>query len=189
MQPLSEEKDHVLMCDDTIHVSVVGTVIASSKQNNTFEMYTKQYVCGQNEEIAVHGVMDKNPKWKNPLTVLPRPNSIIAFDSILDRFDSYMPPHRSKPILCAVVSVQDITFLQCVEEQTTSLDKKKMNDRMRSRLRKGKAKDTTSLRTTPEASCTASNPSAVSIALSSQQTLGKRKPSSSEDKIEQATSL
>ena len=185
MQPLSEDDDKLIMYDDTIHIAITSTVIASSKQSGTFHMYTTQFVCGQSEEIAICGVMNKNPKWKNlnPLGLLPDPNTIISFDSVLDRFEKYTPPNCSHSVTCAVVAVQDITFLQGMDEGKTTAEQKDVRDRVKGRMQKMKTGNPTSQPDTPDASQTSSIPS------SSQKTLGKQKASSSEDNIDTGTSL
>ena len=185
MLPIDEQDDKLPIVDDTIYVSVSGVVTSSSKQNASFHMYTKQYVCGQPEPIAVRGVMNKNAKWKNPLQLLPDPNSIVGFDGILDKFKTYTPEHTHDKITCAVVAVQDITFHVSIkeEEQGTKAEKTAMRDKLKNRRHKTKTKNPSSLPTTPDASQSSSLPS------TSQKTLGKRKVTISEDEIENVTSL
>ena len=89
MQPLSNDKDRQLMYDDTMHVSVAGTVVAISNETSSFWIKAIQYISGKYNHIAVHGRMDKNRKWKQPMSVLPSTNTIIAFDGFLDCFESY----------------------------------------------------------------------------------------------------
>ena len=182
MLPIDEDDEKLPIIDDNIYVSASGTVTSSSKQTTSFYMYTQQFVCGQQEDIAVRGVMNKNAKWKNPLEMVPGTNSMISFDGILDKFESYRPEKTNKKITCAVVTIQDITFLQCVEEGEMKAGKTKKVE-MRERLKSRKEKKQTVEPSTPDASQSSSLPS------TSQKLLGKRKATISEDEIEQVTSL
>ncbi|KAH9026337.1 hypothetical protein EDB83DRAFT_2319838 [Lactarius deliciosus] len=72
----------------------------------------KQYTDGgaSTDEIAVRGRMENNPKWPDPAERLPQQNQVIAFNGVLQSFDSYFPPGK-KPIKCVVVDVKDITYV------------------------------------------------------------------------------
>ena len=183
MLPVDEDDEKLVFIDDTIYISAAGTVVSSSKETATFYMCTQQYVCGQQEDVAVRAIMNKNPKWKNPLEMLPHPNSMIAFDGVLDKFETYKPDKRSKGVTCAVVSVQDVTFLQNVEDGGAKTDNTAMRDKLKNRKLKKVDVNPCSLLTTPDASQGSSLPS------TSQKALGKRKASCSEEEIEQVTSL
>ena len=112
MQPLSDDEDKQVRYDDTIHVDVTGTVASVCKTTCSFWIQCTQCVCGQYDQIAVHGRMDKNRKWKQPLSILPSPNTIIALDGVLERFETYKAPNSADELTCVVVAVDDITFLQ-----------------------------------------------------------------------------
>ena len=112
MLPIDEDNEKLPIIDDNIYVSALGTVTSSSKQTTSFYMYMQQFVCSQHEDIAVRGVMNKNAKWKNPLEMVPDANSMISFDSVLNKFEIYRPEKTNKKVTCTVVAVQDVTFLQ-----------------------------------------------------------------------------
>ena len=174
MQPLSDDEEIQLMYDDTIHVSVSGTVVSVSKETNSFWIKATQYISGQYDHVAVHGHMDKNRKWKQPVSVLPSANSIIAFDGILDRFESYTPADTTDELTCIVVNIEDITFLQPRPDKKTSGNK---SARERIKIRKQKRKVTSSA----EFASTADVTEMPSGPSTSQTTLGKHQASSSDD--------
>ena len=167
MLPIDEDNEKLPIIDDTVRVSVCGTVAESSKENASFCMYTKQYVCGQLEEIAIRAILNKNTKWKNPLQVLPYPNSLIGFDGVLDKFEIYNPDNSSHKVTRAVVAVQDVTFLLNVDEGGTNTDKTVMKDKIKNRWGKKKNVTPSSVQTTPVTS------QGSSVPLPSQKSLGK----------------
>lgn len=175
MQPLSDDDDKQAAFDDTMHVSVSGTVTASDQRTCTFHIHGSQFVCGQHENIAVRAHMNKNPKWKNPAAVLPRTKSVISFHGILDRFESITPPNKTERIKCVVVAVQQVTFLQGPQEETTSPlqtpAQKSVRDRVKRRREKKVKAD---VEASPATACNSQD-------TSSQVVLGKRVASPSDD--------
>lgn len=176
MQPLSDDDDKTAMYDDTIHVSVTGTVISVERESSSFWIYSTQYICGEYDQVAVHARMDKNRKWKQPL--MPDRNSIITFDGVLDRFERYTPPSTAHDVTCVVVAVDDITFLQPRPEKKTLADEQWVRDKVKNRKRNWKMNEGDEIASTSNISQTPSMPS------TSQTTLGKRKATSSGDNIE-----
>jgi hypothetical protein len=169
MQPLTDDDNKMDMYDDSITLSASGTVASRSIETCSFMMQTTQFVCGQQEEIAVRARMDKNPKWKRPLDLLPDEKAIIAFDSTLDRFEHYTPPNSKNTIICAVVNVEDITFLLTPEESTSTPQQKSIRDRLKTRRQKRAPSKTASIPSSPEQTQTSSTPSKKGSVL------GKRK--------------
>lgn len=185
MQPLSDCDENMPLYDDTMIVSVSGTVTSSSRATCSFYLHGTQFVCGQHAEIAVRAIMDRNPKWKNPLELLPEARSLISFDGVLQRFESYTPPNTSDAITCAVVTVEDITFLIRREDQATATQTNAIREKIKNRQqnrRTSKVSDST-----PDNSQNTSSPS------TSQNVLGKRKmiktTTTSEDEVDNASAL
>jgi hypothetical protein len=190
MQPLFDDDDKQLMYDDTINVTVAGTVISTMKESCTFFMHGTQYIGGQQEEVAVRAHMNRNPKWKNPSAVLPRAKAVIGFDGCLDGFEVFTPQNRTEKITRIVVAVQDISFLQPPLEESTNASKisaknspqKSVRDKVKRRKQKKPKLEPKSVPSTPEESHTV-------IASSSQNVLGKHDASSSEDNLDKTTLL
>ena len=89
MQPLFDDDEKQCMYDDTMRIVAGGTVASVSKESCSFVVFGTQFVCGQQEEIAIRGHTNKNTKWKNPAAVLPHAKAIINFNGFLDRFEGY----------------------------------------------------------------------------------------------------
>ncbi|KAH9032992.1 hypothetical protein EDB85DRAFT_1156842 [Lactarius pseudohatsudake] len=173
MQLLQEEQ--VADLQDDIHISAAGIVTSIEKFPPSFVMHTKQYTDGgaSTDEIAVRGRMENNPKWPDPAERLPQQNQIIAFNGILQNFDSYFPPGK-KPITCVVVDVKDITYIlnpekKKKEETTAAIPKRNVRLTLRARNRAEPSN-------TSESSQTLSSPS-------TSQLKGKRKAQASEEEV------
>ncbi|KAF8264721.1 hypothetical protein EI94DRAFT_1702997 [Lactarius quietus] len=167
MQPLSDEDDKL---DDTIRLNVSGTVASKDNNSCSFLMHCVHFVCDRQQQIAIRGRMDRNPKWKTPTSLLPVPNAIIGFDGILDHFEKYCPSQSSDEITCAVVSLEDITFLLSPAKDSSDSSKKDVRARIKKRRQKKPSKSSPSLPT---------DSPTITITSSSQKSLGKHKASSS----------
>lgn len=176
MQPLLDDDDKEIMYDDTIDVTVSGTVMSTVKETCTFFMQGIQYVCGRQEEVAIRAHLN-NPKWKDPSAVLPRSKAVIGFDGHLDGFETFTPSHSTENMTRIVVAVQDISFLHPPPEQSASAGKSSAKNtglqsvRDKVKRRRQKKKDTKSTPSTPDISPT------PTMASSSQSVLGKRRDS------------
>lgn len=174
MQPLVDDEDKNVMYDDTIDVTVSGTVTSTVKDTCMFFMHGMQYVCGQQEEVAIRAHLN-NPKWKDPSVVLPRSKAVIGFDGHLDGFETFTPSNRTEKMTRIVISVQDISFLHPPPDEPTNVvkgaakgtDQQTVRDKVKRRHQKKKEAKTTP--STPEVSPT------PMMASSSQSLLGKRK--------------
>ena len=178
MQPLADDDEKQATFDDTIHVSVAGTVTSSDKKTCTFHIHASHFVCGGHEDIDVHTDLNKNPKWKKPSAVLPREKAIISFHGILNRFETITPPNRTNSIKSVVVAVQRITFLQGPQEElsnTTQSAQKSVRDRVKRRKQKQIKIEKAASPSAPD------NSQSMSLASSSQITLGKRACTSDEE--------
>ena len=133
MQPLSDDEEKQALLDDSMRIDVAGTVANVSVETSSFWIDSTQYVCGKYIRFAIHACLDKNRKWKDPQTVLPHTNSIIAFTGILDRFETYIAPKSTEKLACAVVAVEDITFLQPRSEKKTGTTNKAARNRVKTR--------------------------------------------------------
>lgn len=178
MQPLADDDEQQVMFDDTIHVSVTGMVSSSDKRTCMFHIHASQFVCGQHEGIAVRADMNKNPKWKNPSAVLPREKAIISFHSILDRFEMITPPNKTDPIKCVVVAVQHVSFLQGPQDNVANTAQHSAQKSVRDRVKRRKQKQVKVEKASPSAP---ENSQTMSVASSSQITLGKRVYTSDEE--------
>lgn len=179
MQPLADDDEKQGTFNDTMNVSVSGTVMSSDKQTCTFHLHALQFVCGQHEDIAIRAHMNRNPKWKNPSTVLPREKAIVSFHGFLDCFETITPPNRTNTIKCIVVAVQRITFLQGPQEEITNPAHTSAQKSVRDRVKRHKQKQVK-----VELTASPSEPhqsQEMSVASSSQITLGKRAHTSDEE--------
>ena len=52
----------------------------------SFTIHGMQYINGgdSSDDIAVHCLLDKNPRWKAPAEWVPQLNTVVSFHGILD---------------------------------------------------------------------------------------------------------
>ncbi len=118
--------------------------------------------------------MTGNARWTNSLDVLPKPKAIIIYCGILDRFEYYS---GSKSwTVCAIITMEDITFLQQPPTPATDLKSKNMRDKVKARREKRKHSPSTSFADTEQTSQPTSFPSCSQ----------KRKVGNSEDEVDDA---
>ena len=183
MQPLFEDDEKQCMYDDTIHVTASGTVTSVNKETCSFIIFGKQYVCGQHQQLVIHGHTNKNSKWKNPSAVLPRAHAVIGFDGFLDRFESYIPQNQNKKITCVVVALQTINFLQDPPGRSSPAQGKDVRERVKNRKRKRASSNVVTPSTTP------SHSQASKVATSSGTLLGDDEHNNSGNELENAMPL
>ena len=115
-------------CDDTIYIEASGTVVMVEKDPPSFVILGTQYISGgdKTDEIAVHGLLHKNTRWKQPADRLPHLKGVIAFRGTLDHIDTFVPSGKKIPTTSIVVAVNDITYLtkKPLSAATTSRTKK-----------------------------------------------------------------
>ncbi|KAH9015616.1 hypothetical protein EDB84DRAFT_1443384 [Lactarius hengduanensis] len=140
--------------EDEVHVGATGIVTSTEKFPPSFLIHTKQYTDGgaSTDEIA---------------------NQVIAFNGVLQSFDSYFPPGK-KPIICVVIDVKDITYVLNPEkkkddESTPGTQKRNLRLSLRARNRKEATNTSESSQTLPSPSTS--------------QLKGKRKAENSEDEV------
>ncbi|KAH8979542.1 hypothetical protein EDB92DRAFT_1820942 [Lactarius akahatsu] len=161
--------------EDEVHIGATGIVTSTEKFPPSFLIHAKQYTDGgaSTDEIAVRGRMENNPKWPDPAERLPQQNQVIAFNGVLQSFDSYFPPGK-KPIKCVVVDVKDITYVLNPEkkkddESTPGTQKRNLQLSLRARNRAEATNTSESSQTLPSPSTS--------------QLKGKRKAKNSEDEV------
>ncbi|KAH9047958.1 hypothetical protein EDB83DRAFT_2317458 [Lactarius deliciosus] len=173
MQLLQEE--NISDLQDEVHIGAAGIVTSTKKFPPSFLIHAKQYTDrgASTDEIAVQGCMENNPKWPDPAERLPQQNQVVAFNGVLQSFDSYFPPGK-KPITCVVVVVKDITYIlnpeKRKEDESTPATQKR---NLRLTLRAHNRADTSN---TSESSQTLPSPS-------TSQLKGKRKAENSKDEV------
>ncbi|KAH9015350.1 hypothetical protein EDB84DRAFT_1567746 [Lactarius hengduanensis] len=177
MQPLSVMNGPDL--DDTIRISGSGIVTSVEADPPSFLIHATQYIDrGQStDEFAVRGRLDNNPKWADPMERIPQPNSIIRWNGILLRFDTYTPPGKNL-VSCIVVATKDITYIFTPDKTAAKTAPKRLPADSKSNLRQQVKSRTRSQHS--------SNPSTSQASTSpgtSQSHLGKRKSVNSADEV------
>ena len=104
--------------------------------------------------------------------------AIISFHGILDRFETITPPNKTDPIKCVVVAVQHVSFLQGPQDDVANTAQHSAQKSVRDRVKRRKQKQVKVEKASPSAP---ENSQTMSVASSSQITLGKRAYTSDEE--------
>ncbi|KAH9012884.1 hypothetical protein EDB84DRAFT_1444484 [Lactarius hengduanensis] len=145
MRPISVVTDEDLTaCEEPVRVTGSGVVTAIEQNRLCFIIHGCQYVTGgeRSDDVIVRCRMDMNPKWSQPTDRLPYPPSIVAFSGLLQQFEEYSPPGTTKKLQCAVVALDDITYIRKGERSSSDpstkgpASKESLHTKFRSRAQK-----------------------------------------------------
>ncbi|KAH9014909.1 hypothetical protein EDB85DRAFT_1898982 [Lactarius pseudohatsudake] len=172
-------EEDLTACEEPARVTGSGMVTSIERKRLCFTIHGCQYVTGgdRSDDVVVRCRMDLNPKWAQPIDRLPHPPSIIAFSGVLQQFKEYSPPQSTKKLRCAVVALDDITYIRKGERSSTDPSttvppgKQNTATKFRSRTQKYMLSQL-KVDNTPSPS-------------TSQNTLGKRKAEESEEEVKQ----
>ncbi|KAH9050391.1 hypothetical protein EDB83DRAFT_2553386 [Lactarius deliciosus] len=131
-------------CEEPVRVTGSGVVTSMEQNRLCFIIHGCQYVTGGecSDDVIVRCRMDMNPKWSQPTDRLPYPPSVIAFSGLLQQFEEYSPPGTTKKLQCAVVALDDITYIRKGEHLSldfstkVSAPKESLHTKFRSRVQK-----------------------------------------------------
>ncbi|KAH9011487.1 hypothetical protein EDB84DRAFT_1445138 [Lactarius hengduanensis] len=114
-------EEDLTACKEPAHVTGSGMVTSIEQKQLCFTIHGCQYVTGRDrsDDDDVRCRMDLNPKWAQPIDRLSHPPSIIAFLGVLQQFEEYSPPQSTKKLHCAVVALDDITYIRKGECSST----------------------------------------------------------------------
>ncbi|KAI9445708.1 hypothetical protein BJY52DRAFT_1194108 [Lactarius psammicola] len=168
-----ETEDDIAATQEPMTVLGSGIVSFLLPETLSFIIHACQFTDGgeASDDLAIRCRLDLNPKWDNPHKRLPKLHSTVGFTGILQQFEKHTFPDAKKPTTCAVVTLDDITYIKREGTNTKSVTKKTpANDKAKTRVQKLKqAKTTTQALPSPS---------------TSHKTLGKRKTDDSEDEVD-----
>lgn len=97
----------------SLHVNGSGVVTSTGQEHICFLIPGSQYVTGveRPSDVVVCCWMDQNAKWNKPLLHVPTPNTVVAFERVLQNFEDYTPPDSTHTLQCAIVALDDITYI------------------------------------------------------------------------------
>ena len=109
-----QSDDDLAACEE--HARVIGSGVVSSTDRDRicFTIHGSQYVTSGDRpsDVVVRCRMDQNAKWNKPLQRLPVPGTVVAFEGVLLGFEIYNPPNTARVLQCAVLALDDITYIR-----------------------------------------------------------------------------
>ncbi|KAH8991910.1 hypothetical protein EDB86DRAFT_3079576 [Lactarius hatsudake] len=137
-------EEDITACEEPVRVTGSGIITSMEQNRLSFMIHGCQYVTGgqRSDDVIVCCRMDMNPKWTQPIDRLPYPPSVIAFSGLLQQFEEYSPPGTTKKLQCAVVALDDITYIRKGERSSSdvstkaSAPKESLHTKFRSRAQK-----------------------------------------------------
>lgn len=107
-------EDPVDACKIPVRVSGSGMVTSVEKERHSFVLFPTQNISASpNPEcLPVRAVLEKGPKWPNPIARLPSPHGFVAFTGKLAHFEENLGQTRSDLRSRAVVALDSITYLR-----------------------------------------------------------------------------
>lgn len=90
----------------------VGMVSSVTRQESSFTVAVAQYIAGgQNETVMIRGIMEKSPKWPDPVARLPALHGVVAFTAKLSHFENDKDGINATAVDRAVIVLDSITYL------------------------------------------------------------------------------
>lgn len=131
--PVQTDED-LTACEEHARVNGSGVVSSTDREHICFLIHGSQYVTGveRPSDVVVRCRMDQNAKWNKPLLRLPAPDTVVAFEGVLQNFEDYTPPDSSRILQCAVVALDDITYIR---KGGPPVDSPKPKDSLRKKFR------------------------------------------------------
>jgi hypothetical protein len=107
-------EDPVAACKIPARVSGSGMVSSVDKERHSFILFPTQNVSASthSETLPVRAVLEKGPKWPNPVARLPSPHGFVSFTGKLAHFEDNSGNIRSDLRSRAVVAVDSIVYLR-----------------------------------------------------------------------------
>ena len=107
-------EDPVSACMIPVRITASGMVASVDKDRHSFILFPTQTVtaCLDPQNLPVCAVLEKGPKWPNPIARLPSAYNFVAFTSKLAYFKDDVRPVQSDMCFCAVVTLESITYLR-----------------------------------------------------------------------------
>ncbi|KAF8270109.1 hypothetical protein EI94DRAFT_1699012 [Lactarius quietus] len=176
MRQLSVVTKHDLSaCEDPVCISGAGMVSSVNRDTLSFIIHASQYTSGgeSSDDIAIRARLDLNLKWTNPTQRLPHTSALIRFSGTLHHFETFHPPNSTRHVTCAVVALDDITYLPRPSSILKAQPKQTIHTKLKSQAEKYTLE--------------ASSSSLSSLPPPSQ--LGKRKAESSDDEVNEEVLL
>lgn len=96
-----------------VRITASGMVASVDKDHHSFILFPTQTVtaCLDPQNLPVCAVLEKGPKWPNPIARLPLAYNFVAFTSKFAYFKDDVGPVQSNMCFCAVVTLESITYL------------------------------------------------------------------------------
>ena len=107
-------EDPVDTCKIPARIIGSGMVTAVDKERHSFLLYPTQRITAseQAEAIPVRAVLEKGPKWPNPVARLPSPYNFVGFTGKLAHFEENTGKIRNDLQNRVVVTLDSITYLR-----------------------------------------------------------------------------
>lgn len=107
-------EDPVDACIIPARVSCSGMVASIDKEHHSFILFPTQNItaCADPQTVAVCTVLEKGPKWPNPVARLPSPYKFVGFIGKLAHFEDNIGPTANNLHFHAVITLDSITYLR-----------------------------------------------------------------------------
>jgi hypothetical protein len=107
-------EDPVGACKIPARVTGSGMVSAVDKERHSFTIFPTQKITASSDPqtLPVRALMEKGPKWLNPVARLPAPHGFVAFTGKLAHFEDNVGHIRGDLRSRAVVSLDSIVYLR-----------------------------------------------------------------------------
>ena len=171
-----QSDDDLAACEEHARVLGSGVVTSTDRNRICFTVHGSQYVTGVDRpsDIVVRCRMDQNAKWTKPLQRLPLPGTVVAFEGVLQCFEDFNPPNTAHVLQCAVLALDDITYIRRGGAPDSSQPKDSLCTKLRMRAQKFKGSAPTN---TADSTAVPSPESRI---------LKKRKTDGSADEVEES---
>ncbi|KAN0137428.1 hypothetical protein V8E53_004873 [Lactarius tabidus] len=107
-------EDPITACKIPARVSGSAMVSSVDKEHYSFTLFPTQHINASSkaESLPVRAVLEKGPKWPNPVTRLPSPCGFVAFTGKIAHFEENPGPIRSDLRSRIVVALDSIIYLR-----------------------------------------------------------------------------
>jgi hypothetical protein len=114
-------EDPEAACKIPARVSCSGMVSSVDMEHHSFMLFLTQNISASphRETLPVRAVLEKGPKWPNPIARLPSPLSFVAFTGKLAHFKDNAAKGESKLLSQAVVTLDSIIYLHANYSSTS----------------------------------------------------------------------